>query len=161
MTNNNNEMKIAETTTNKMEFEPVYKFYSILDYDSALDVTVNHLKSAIINLIIANTAESENISDIQLQYMTEYLNMMLKSGTNIKILSDNDIIEDIIIDDNYFNRTSIYQLSKLLNFVIQTRCWIQCYHHRRRSNNFRNKGFDFCCKETGKKYLVRFEISES
>lgn len=151
MTTNNNEIAVETTTNTNME----YKFYSILDYDSALECTVNNLKLAIINLIIANTAESENISDIQLQYMTEYLKSMLETGTTIKIVKNYDeYYDEIIIDD--FNRITINQLSKLLNFIIQTRCWIQHYYRVRR-NNKSDKGFDFETKETGNHFSIRFK----
>ena len=159
MTNNTNKIAVETTTANKMEYEPSYKFYSVLDDDSVLDVTVNHLKLAIINLIIANTAEAENISDNQLQYMTEYLKSMLKTGNVIKIIKNYDYeYEEIIIDD--FNRITINQLSKLLDFVIQTRCWIQHYYRVRRHSNA-DKGFDFETKELKNQFSIRFKIPKS
>lgn len=143
-----NEINEIKIPIEKIEYKPSYEFCSILDYDSALDVTVYHLKTAIVNLIIANTAENENIPECDIQPITEYLNNMLTSGTTIKILKYNHPEKNIMFEFNIFNRITIYQLSKLLSFVIETRCWIQ---------HSSDVGFDFYNKEVKEKFGIRFE----
>ena len=128
--------EISADNTTKMEYKPTYEFYSILNSDSALDVSADYLKSAIINLIIANTAENKNISADEITPMTEYLNKMLRPGTTIEIAKYNRH-ETMMVEVSYINRVQIYNLYKLLTFVIESRCWIQ--HEKEHAFYYRNK----------------------